>query len=407
MRFERDGIPTPAPTTTGVDVDGETVLLDRRTGALHQLNPSGAAIWSLLDGSRTVGSIVDELSATFGVEPDGVARDVDEFLCMLARLGLLSGQDAAAPAASRKVHGLVPSSIDTLWVDWFTAQVLDALQARGIEAILLKGPAFRRWLYQDDPEQRGYIDADLLVESGNLDTAARVLSTLGFAPEDSRGLESIYRWATAWRRRADGAVVDLHRTLHGCEHSPVDPWPILRPGAVREDVGGHAALLPSVPARAVQVVLVSPADRPWRKWDDLQRALEQLPLNGWREAAAIATALGVDRLFGYRLSQSPAGLACAQRIGAVTAPTWWLRWEADPALRWIALLASVPTWRLRIGLVRRLLLPSPGYVRVRDPDASRRGLLASYLSWAGHLSRLLPGAVRTLLRSVSRGGTDV
>jgi hypothetical protein len=411
--------PRPAPWAAGVEVGGDTVVLNRTTGALHVLNDTGAAIWSRLDGSRTVSSIVAEVSEVSGVEPDGVQRDVHQFIASLDRLGLVDlagagsppgGADSELLATRGDPHEAAPEvsasaryGIDAIWVDWYTAQVVDALRSRGVEAILLKGPAIRRWLYSDDPEARGYIDADLLVASQSLQTAAEVLSELGFERHDSRDSEPMNLWADTWRRPADGAVVDLHRTLQGCEHSTVDPWPILRATAVQEEVGGTAVLLPGIPARAVQVVLVSPADRPWRRWNDLKLVLDRLPTDAWMEAAALAAALGVERLFGYRLSQSPSGLACARRIGVRTAPRWWLRWEADPVLRWVAWLAALPSWRARLRLARRLVLPPVSYVRSRDPDAGRRGLLAAYAAWAMHGLRLLPGAGSTLLRSVRRG----
>jgi hypothetical protein len=208
------------------------------------------------------------------------------------------------------------------------------------------------------------------------------LSELGFEREDDRSSETLSPWAENWRRDSDGAVVDLHSTLHGCEHATVDPWPLLRATADQEPVGGTEALLPSIPARAIQVVLVSPADRPWRRWDDLGRALERLSPETWGEATALARALGVEREFGYRISQA-AGPELAQRLGLPVAPRWWLRWDADPMLAWAALLAELPTWRARLRLARRLMRPPPG---------------SSSVAWAGHMLRLAPGAFATLLR---------
>jgi hypothetical protein len=402
MRFQLDATPTPATSASGVEVDGETVLLDRTTGALHQLNYAGAAIWSRLDGSRTVGAIVEELSEAFGAEPQSVAHDVEQFLSHLAARGLLEGSASPEPQTPDALPESESTSVDTLWVDWYTAQVVEALRGRGIEAILLKGPAIRDLLYRDLPGARGYVDADLLVEERNLAAAAAVLTELGFRRADERGMDALTLYATTWHRARDGAEIDLHRTLHGCEHSTVDPWPILRADAVEQEVGGTGMLVPSIPARVLQLVLVSPADRPWRRWDDLARAFEQLSPEAWLQARAVATALGVERLFAYRLSQSAAGAALAARLGMPGAPSWWLRWEADPVLRWVVLLASLPGWRLRLRLARHLLLPGSAYVRFRDPEAASRGLLGAYLAWATHALRLMPGAFVSLVRSLVR-----
>lgn len=377
-------IPRAAPSAAGVEVDGEPVLLDRSTGSLHMLNEVGAAIWARLDGSHTLSSLVSELSEEFEVDSDRVAHDVREFLAQLAQLGLLEGETAAdgfdrLPMSTDRQSW----SLDTVWVDWYTAQVVAALRLRGVQSILLKGPAIRTWLYRDSPGKRGYLDADLLVPVSQLGAAQAVLSELGFEREDEGGMADVYTWAESWRRRTDGAVVDLHRTLQGCEYAPADPWPVLRAAAVEEEIGGTPILLASIPARALQIVLVSPADRPWRRWEDLGRVLERLSAEDWRDVAELARALGVERKFGYRLSQSPAGPEQARRIGVPTAPRWWLRWDADQALRWAAWLAELPSWRARFGLVRQLLKPPTGY---------------SAWGWATHVLRLAPGAVATLLR---------
>jgi hypothetical protein len=367
------------------------------------LNDAGVAIWSRLDGSYTVSSLVAELSDEFGAEPARVAHDVHEFLSHLETLGLLEGSTAAGDVEPLRTSPDRDSwSIDTAWVDWYTAQVVAALDSNGVDAIVLKGPAMSRWLYSEAPGERGYIDADLLVAERDMGAAAAVLSELGFRHEDARGMEGIALWATSWRRDADGAVVDLHRTLHGCEHSAVDPWPIVSATAVEDEVGGMRVALPSIPVRALQIALVSPDDRPWRRWNDLERALEHLPLDGWREAAVVARALGVERMLGYRLSQSTAGARCAQRLGLRTAPRRWLRWEADPMLRWFVLLASLPTWRARQRLAKHLITPPVSYVRSRDPAAGPRGAVAAYAAWAVHVIRLVPGAATTMLRSVPR-----
>lgn len=53
----------------------ETVLLHLETGAYHGLNAEGALLWDMLDGTRTVADIIDELNTT--VEP---TADLHEFV---------------------------------------------------------------------------------------------------------------------------------------------------------------------------------------------------------------------------------------------------------------------------------------------------------------------------------------
>jgi hypothetical protein len=73
-----------------VEVDGELVLLDTSSGALHVLDRVAAAVWCELDGKRTVDAIVEELSDAAGAETERVRADVARFLDQLARGGLLS-----------------------------------------------------------------------------------------------------------------------------------------------------------------------------------------------------------------------------------------------------------------------------------------------------------------------------
>ena len=50
-----------------------------------------------------------------------------------------------------------------LALDALAVRAVAALDARGIDAIVLKGPATVHWIYADDPGSRNYGDVDLLV----------------------------------------------------------------------------------------------------------------------------------------------------------------------------------------------------------------------------------------------------
>jgi PqqD family protein of HPr-rel-A system len=81
--------PVPRDGICGVEIDGELVLLDTSSGALHLLNRTAAAVWSELDGKRDIQTIVSELSSAAGVDPDRVRADVIELLGQLRRSDLL------------------------------------------------------------------------------------------------------------------------------------------------------------------------------------------------------------------------------------------------------------------------------------------------------------------------------
>ncbi|MFL5782414.1 MAG: nucleotidyltransferase family protein [Thermoleophilaceae bacterium] len=67
----------------------------------------------------------------------------------------------------------------TLRVDALTAEVLRALEDAGCRSILLKGPSFRRELY-DAGSPRPYADSDLLVSPADLERAGAAVAALGF-----------------------------------------------------------------------------------------------------------------------------------------------------------------------------------------------------------------------------------
>lgn len=92
----RSFVPTRRGGISEVEIDGELVLLDTSTGALHVLNPAGAAVWAELNGASSVEQIVSGLSEAAGAETARVREDVTEFLGRLGRAGLLSSSPPSA-----------------------------------------------------------------------------------------------------------------------------------------------------------------------------------------------------------------------------------------------------------------------------------------------------------------------
>jgi hypothetical protein len=61
-----------------------------KSRSIHLLNPVGAAIFSLCDGSHTKEEIVSCIRSTFaGAEPARVENDVDSFLTYLLNLEVI------------------------------------------------------------------------------------------------------------------------------------------------------------------------------------------------------------------------------------------------------------------------------------------------------------------------------
>lgn len=70
-------------------IDGETVLLNVDGRELMGVNATGARIWELVDGKRTVGELAKTIAAEFTVPPDTAARDVHAFLAELLDRGVI------------------------------------------------------------------------------------------------------------------------------------------------------------------------------------------------------------------------------------------------------------------------------------------------------------------------------
>jgi PqqD family protein of HPr-rel-A system len=89
--------PKRVPWVAAVELDGETVLFDERSGRMHLLDAVATVVWQRLDGSATLDSLARDLSAAFGAGEDRVRADVTAFLRQLERERLLEGVAPAAP----------------------------------------------------------------------------------------------------------------------------------------------------------------------------------------------------------------------------------------------------------------------------------------------------------------------
>jgi hypothetical protein len=72
------------PTAAFRIYDGEGVLVLPTKLELRVVNPTGARVWELLDGERSVGSIASVIAEEYDVPPGDAERDVLEFLQELA-----------------------------------------------------------------------------------------------------------------------------------------------------------------------------------------------------------------------------------------------------------------------------------------------------------------------------------
>jgi PqqD family protein of HPr-rel-A system len=76
-----------------VQVDGEAVVYDERTGDLHHLNSTAALVLAVCDGTATIRELAGDLAAEFGEPLDRLERDVRTLLRRFRRGGLLDGEE--------------------------------------------------------------------------------------------------------------------------------------------------------------------------------------------------------------------------------------------------------------------------------------------------------------------------
>ena len=74
------------------DVNGETLILDRKHEEVHQLNNTASYVWQRCDGKTSVAEIVLSMAHDFGAEPADVERDVAGLIAQFSVLHLLESE---------------------------------------------------------------------------------------------------------------------------------------------------------------------------------------------------------------------------------------------------------------------------------------------------------------------------
>lgn len=70
-------------------IDGETLILNREEGRLHQLNPTASFIWDCCDGHSNIAEIVERLAGVYEVDASTARKDVEGVLFKLQSAKLL------------------------------------------------------------------------------------------------------------------------------------------------------------------------------------------------------------------------------------------------------------------------------------------------------------------------------
>jgi Coenzyme PQQ synthesis protein D (PqqD) len=92
-------VPRARASIASVEVDGEGVLFDEATGAMHLLSPTATVLFACFDGTGTIDEIVADLAEVYAAPVDVVRADVIEATGRMAEQGLLEGVGPEPDAA--------------------------------------------------------------------------------------------------------------------------------------------------------------------------------------------------------------------------------------------------------------------------------------------------------------------
>jgi hypothetical protein len=301
-------------------------------------------------------------------------------------LFLTSKPAAPDPVTTRIARANIAISLWTVLVDQVTASITAEFQAAEIKSILLKGPAFGRLLY-DDAVERSYTDTDLLVRSIDREQAERSLQTCGFVrvDRDEDWMGPAPKYAHTFQRPTDGAMVDLHWRLSGAAATPEEVWSAVSEHIVALEVGGRLVSGLDAAATAVLVALHNAHhgnSRP-QTLIDLDRAVERLDMESWREAAGLAIQLQATEPFtaGLRLTHAGDALADQLGLGRPASVEMWLKTNPSTYGAWVLdRLAQTRTLRGRLQICLQVIVPPPVVMHTFFPFA-RRGRAALAFSY--------------------------
>ncbi len=270
-----------------------------------------------------------------------------------------------------------------LTVDATAAEVIGAFRRAGVRSIVLKGPSLARWLYEPE-STRISADVDLLVAPPDRVAAEHALASLGFKPFPTNVVED--RYALPWSRRGNPVYVDLHLTLLGVNVSNEKAWDVLSRETDEMTIGGVSAAVLAPPARAMHVALhaAQHGARFERPLEDLRRALAQLPLEVWRDAADLASELEAEPMFAAGLGLLVPGKALLRTLGfperktVETVEVALLARSPPHVALGLHRLTTLPGLFPKAAFVARKLVPPPEWMRAWLPLARRGtpGLLA-------------------------------
>jgi len=298
-------------------------------------------------------------------------------------LGRLRHQSAAAESARTDAIGRTARSA---LQDVASAEVVSALEARGVPSIVLKGPSIDRALYGGGGV-RSYLDSDLLVPSERIDDARTELRGLGFSTYvPPYGEAQELEHAEAWRRGDAEVMVDLHWTLSGVGVDAAELWRVLSSSTERMDVAATKVAVLRPEGIAFHVALHAAHHGPAnpRSTADLELSLNVFDARTWQAASDLAGKLVATERFAAGLRLLPAGRELAAELGLPegrSVETVLLTRSQTVLTLGIERIARTRGMWRKLALLGREIVPSRAGMRVWWPKAERGPiwLLAGYL----------------------------
>jgi PqqD family protein of HPr-rel-A system len=86
---------------TVIELDGEAVVYDERTGDLHHLNPTATLVFGLCDGTATGRELASEIAAAYGQSVDEVVEQVQGLLRQFRKAKLIERSSNGSRAGSQ------------------------------------------------------------------------------------------------------------------------------------------------------------------------------------------------------------------------------------------------------------------------------------------------------------------
>lgn len=99
-------VPRARRACSKIELDGDVILVDDDSGAVHLLNPTARIVWSCFDGSATIAEIAGDLDTVFAADHATITAAVSDLARRLGDVGLLEGvRPSVAPPVDRRGDG--------------------------------------------------------------------------------------------------------------------------------------------------------------------------------------------------------------------------------------------------------------------------------------------------------------